>query len=353
VRPIHVLQLGPFPPPHGGVQTNIVAIRDLLRASGHECSVINLTRFRRPDGDGVFYPDGPAGVIRLLFKRRYDVVHLHLGGRIFPRLLAMAFLCTIKPRAKSVLTFHSGGYARSPEGRSAGYWTLRGFVFRRFDRIVAVNSEIVELFKRFGVDPRRIKQILPHALPDVPRDLTLPEPLESFFAAHSPVMLTVGLLEPEYDLALQIQALADLRKSLPRAGLVIAGSGSLHAALQSTIAAAAHGSNVLLYGDMPHEITLRAMVRSDVFLRTTLYDGDSIAVRETLHLRVPVVATDNGMRPPGVRLIPIGDRQALCAAVQDCLRSRTRAPVLPGTDAVQEVLDMYQDLQLFRPASTL
>ena len=46
-----VLQLGPFPPPHGGVQTNLVAIRDYLRARGMAAPVINLTRHRRRDGD--------------------------------------------------------------------------------------------------------------------------------------------------------------------------------------------------------------------------------------------------------------------------------------------------------------
>ena len=41
-----VLQLGPYPPPHGGVQTNLVAIRDHLRRHGMAATVINLTRHR-------------------------------------------------------------------------------------------------------------------------------------------------------------------------------------------------------------------------------------------------------------------------------------------------------------------
>jgi glycosyltransferase involved in cell wall biosynthesis len=50
-------------------------------------------------------------------------------------------------------------------------------------------------------------------------------------------------------------------------------------------------------------------------LRTTLYDGDSVAVREALHLGTPVIATDNGMRPEGVHLIPIHNADALVNAV--------------------------------------
>src|SRR5205823_13637384 len=52
---MRVVQLGPYPPPHGGVQTNLVAIRDLLRKSGHECLAVNLTRHRREDAGDVFY----------------------------------------------------------------------------------------------------------------------------------------------------------------------------------------------------------------------------------------------------------------------------------------------------------
>ena len=34
---MRVVQLGPYPPPHGGVQTNLVAIREYLRRRGHAC----------------------------------------------------------------------------------------------------------------------------------------------------------------------------------------------------------------------------------------------------------------------------------------------------------------------------
>ena len=64
---------------------------------------------------------------------------------------------------------------------------------------------------------------------------------------------------------------------------------------------------------------LRAIWDADVFLRTTLYDGDSVAVREALHLGTPVVATDNGMRPEGVRLFPVGNLDALCDRIEQAL----------------------------------
>jgi len=92
-------------------------------------------------------------------------------------------------------------------------------------------------------------------------------------------------------------------RKYPNAGLAIIGAGSLEADLAARIAAKPYAQHVLLCGDVPHAGTLRAIEDCSVFLRTTLYDGDSISVREALHVGATVIASENGMRPPGVRLI--------------------------------------------------
>src|SRR6266481_2079417 len=108
---------------------------------------------------------------------------------------------------------------------------MRGFVFRRFDRLIGVNGEIVALFHRCGVSPDRTRLICPHAFPAAPSSGPDPRPeaLRLFFDSHAPVLLTVGLLEPEYDLPLQIEVLGSVRETYPNAGLAIVGAGSLEA----------------------------------------------------------------------------------------------------------------------------
>ena len=350
---MRVLQLGPYPPPHGGVQSNLVAIHRLLLGGGFSPQVINTTRNRKPDANGVFYPKNWLGLLRFLMRLRYDIVHLHIGGNVTTRLLALAFACCSIPGKKAVLTFHSGGYPASPAGLSARPCTLRGFVFRRFDRIICVNPKLVELFHRFGLQPEKVRLILPHALPPAPQDRRLSERLEGFFEAHDPVLCTVGLLEPEYDLPLQIDALGLTRERHPKAGLVIIGSGSLEGDLRTRIAGKPYAGDVLLCGDVPHEETLGAIRRCDVFLRTSRYDGDSVAVREALHLAVPVVATDTGLRPQGVRLVPIGDPAALRGAIEERLglQEEERGPGVENGKNIEEVLALYRDLMSARSIS--
>src|SRR5207253_5339724 len=73
-------------------------------------------------------------------------------------------------------------------------------------------------------------------------------------------------------------------------------SSDLESELRTRIAAKPYRGHILLYGDLPHAVTLRAILKCDVLLRTTLYDGDSVSVREALYIGTPVIATDNGMR---------------------------------------------------------
>lgn len=341
-----VLQLGPYPPPNGGVQTHIKALVDFLRQSGVSCDVMNLNRFRRPSADGIFYPSNSVEVLAHLLSHRYDVIHLHIGGRIFLRQLGLAIVCSALPKTHCVLTFHSGGHPSSDEGRSAHPRTLRAFALRRFDRIIAVNSEIAAFFERLGVRPDHIRLISPHAPPSLTSASELPPPVGKFFRDHQPLLITVGLLEPEYDLALQVEAIKRVREKWPNAGLLIAGSGSLHETLRQQIDSQSYARHVLLYGDLPHAATLQAIRRADLMLRTTWYDGDAISVREALHFGVPVIATDNGMRPAGTHLIPTRDLEALVAAIEKILNNPpARAPVVSESYRnLEEVLKVYQQL---------
>jgi glycosyltransferase involved in cell wall biosynthesis len=329
-----VLQLGPYPPPHGGVQSNLVAIRQQLRRrfGPHAAPVINLTRHRRQNDDDVHYPSSALGVAKLLMAMPADIIHLHIGGNLTTRLLALCLFCSLIPNRRVIMTFHSGGYP-SWQNRAPRRFSLRRLILRRLDAIVTVNAEIDGFFRNLGVDPSRLKTICPYAPVSLRDAVVLPEGLARFINTHTPTLTTVGLLEPEYDLPLQIRMLGALRERFHDAGLVIVGSGSLEAELRRVIAEQPYAEHILLCGDVPHPVTLHAISQSDVFLRTTRYDGDSVSVREALQLGVPVVATDNGMRPAGVLLIPRSDASALADAISTVVgRSCITASALARRD---------------------
>jgi glycosyltransferase involved in cell wall biosynthesis len=247
------------------------------------------------------------------------------------------------------MTFHSGGYPSTPEARATGRNSLAGIVLRRFDALIAVNPEILAFFHQLGVPDDRTRLIYPHAfLANETRGMDLNDPLRSFFMKHDPVLISVGLLEPEYDLPIQIKAIGEVRKRLSSAGLLMIGSGSLESILQRQVAAHPDAEHILLSGDVPHASTMLAISQARLMLRTTLYDGDAVSVREALHLGTPVIATDNGMRPEGVRLVPKSDLPSLLRAIEEQLEApRTSRPHHTEADEsnLHAVLNFYEELR--------
>jgi glycosyltransferase involved in cell wall biosynthesis len=292
-------------------------------------------------------------VLRLLLQLRYDVIHLHVGGSLTPREVLLGLLCSSFPWAKTVFTFHSGGYPSSAEGRRTGSRSLRAVALRRFDAVIAVNDEIAGFFRRLGVADDRIRLISPFGMSArqvedlLASDLesVVSEDLRGFLRSHEPLLLTIGGLEPEYDVPTQIDALDLVREQHPGAGLVVVGDGGLRGEIERHVRSKPYAEHIKICGDVQHRAVLRLLAEADVFLRTTLYDGDAISIREALHLGTPVVATDNGMRPQGVELVPVSDHRALAAAIARTLTSGgSRIPVKGDQRGLEEVRQLYSRL---------
>ena len=344
---MHVLQLGPYPPPVGGVSRNMLAIRDELRNGGNRCSIIATTKSSETkDEADVYHPGSALALIKQIRALKFDVLHLHVGGDLSARVFALAFVCSILGRNKSVLTVHSGAYPQTGEARSARPNSISGIIFRRFSRLIAVNDAIADVYRRFGVSPEKIRIIPPYSLHLPDPSTTVPDQLREFVESHSPVLMAVGGLEPDYDPLFQIAAMNEILTDHPNAGLMLVGDGSMRAEVSAAIDESGHAKNICLAGNVEHEVTLHLIKDADVLLRTTVFDGDAISVREALYLGTPVIATDNGMRPAGVELIMSGDHNGLAEAVKKAIaRGKTDgAAQKDGGENIAAVVDLYKEL---------
>ncbi|KAF0180520.1 MAG: group 1 glycosyl transferase [Nitrospirae bacterium] len=344
---MHVLQLGPYPPPEGGITRNLLAIREELQKSGHTCSVVVIAKSSKVVPDpGIYHPQSPFALIKLLSTLHYDILHLHIGGDITWRILGLMTVCALFGRGKSVVTVHSGGFAVSENANNAKPFSLHGFVFRLFERVICVNKLMFAVFEKYGLARERVRLIYPFAGRKPDKGVQIPDNLKVFAVNHKPFLLTVGLLEDAYDLFMQIDAMERIIEQMPEAGLMIAGSGSLEQDLKRAIADKAFFSHILLAGDVEHSITLHLINDCDILLRTTKFDGDAISIREALHLGTPVIATDNGMRPEGVHLIPVHDANALVEATVKLAKSEQKAcgERVEDRSNIEAVLYLYEEI---------
>lgn len=344
---MHVLQLGPYPPPVGGVSRNMLAIRDELVRAGHRCSIIATTKNAETKVEtDVFHPGSALGLIKQIRAMEFDVLHLHVGGDLNLRVFGLALACSVFGGKKTVLTVHSGAYPQSKAAMSAKPSSFEGMVFRRSSRLIAVNEPIADVFRRYGVADENIRIIAPYSLQEPDPEIEIPAELSSFCEQHSPMLLAVGGLERDYDPLFQIAAMKENLAEYPNAGLMIVGDGSMRSEVSNAIEESGNSESILLAGNIEHAVTLHLIDRADVLLRTTLFDGDAISVREALHLGTPVIATDNSSRPAGVELIKGGDIIRLAAAVKKVV-AKGKNEVLKqenGNDNIAAVIELYREL---------
>ena len=346
-KKISVAQIGPVPPPNGGVSSNMMAIHSALESAGHTSVLIDVTnKSGKPAQAKVLKPRSATDLIKMLARSDADIVHYHIGGDFRPKLAALTLVCGMLPRKRSVVTFHSGGWTREMIG-SASRYSLRGAAFRSVDLVIGVNRQMMELFAAYGVLPDRTKLVPPFDLRHPSDSAKIPADILAFISEARPLLLSVGGLEPEYQHDRLILAFADIRERFPNARLIIAGVGSLERDLVRLADRLGNSGEVVFAGDLDHEILLRLMKASDVMLRLTRHDGDAISVREAQYVGTPVVATDTGMRPEGVELIAVEfDGAEISGAIANAMRApkdHSAAGRDEGRNS-EKIVELYQQL---------
>ncbi|NNE69519.1 MAG: glycosyltransferase family 4 protein [Rhodothermales bacterium] len=318
INPGHRYILGNLPPPVGGVSTFMRRHLSRLRASGEQFEARDWVKM--------------SAVER---------VRWILFLALFPRRLQLEFnayetwamgAVVLRPfRTHLTLRIHSGG----PESRlSPG----RQWIFRRFlgrvDHLILVGPHVRDVLARAGFELPCEPEIQPAFLPPPPEDepailQTYGDRGLSFLESHSPLLVLQGsdTFHDGVDLYgtdLALDVLADLRRTHPRAGLVVGSPSRGDAAFQAYCLGlddrmAAEGIQDAVW-ILDGERELWPLIkRASVFLRPTTSDGDSIGVREALHFGVPVVASDVVPRPDGVRLFASRDSEDLIRAVRAAL----------------------------------
>jgi glycosyltransferase involved in cell wall biosynthesis len=337
--PVKLLLVGPCPPPHGGISVHVATARRLLTRAGARCRVLDAGG-RRSGG-----PWGRlASFVRLLGETRRSArdgwtLHLHTNGHN-PRswLLALASGLAARRAPGRVLTLHSGmvpDYLATAPGWGRA---LARRALRQYGRVLCVNQRIAEALAALGVDPgagRSRLEVVPAYLPAPPASgapfaAGLEAGIESWLAGRSPVLSTTLFFRPEYGFEVLLGALARLAPRHPGLGCLVLGSGEGEAAARRLVRERGLEERVRLLGDVPHELCLALMARSDLFVRPTLVDGDALSVREALALGLPVVASDAGFRPPGVELFPAGDAGALAARIEALVASPRETAAAAG-----------------------
>jgi glycogen synthase len=240
------------------------------------------------------------------FARRGYLIHLETNGHNFKSWLS-AFICAVAGclnGRKTIIAFGSGNLPTYLLQLNQLKKIVVKTVLTLAGVIICRNQTMVEAIQIVSGRRERI-EIVPgfmglHArkLVDVPQDV------QEFCNAHTPLLGATVTLEPEYGASLALQSIQRLLPNNPKVGFVFIGIGIEEAKQLPEYASVSE--HVLLTGAVDASVALSVMRHLDLFLRPSYFDGDSLSVREALALGIPVVASNTGLRPKGVVLFAPG-----------------------------------------------
>jgi glycosyltransferase involved in cell wall biosynthesis len=338
---VSIVQIGSWPPPHGGQSVHVRNLTSWLRAQGEEVRVLNTGVNKSVCAPGVAnVSSGRALLGHLLRGAPCRLAHVHVStpedyGKLAPVAAAAAMR-----GFPWVATIHSGESAGRMRRANALRRSATRALLARADAVVCVNDAIRDALSAW-LNPARLVTIAPFSV-----DFTggaLPGDLQAFCVTHEPLITCTGWYEPVYGFDDAVRLMSRVRQHWPDAGLALIGD--LRGAQWCARLVAEQGlqGHVHLCGNLEHAQCLAAMQRSALFLRPTRFDGDALSVREALSLGVPVVASTTDFRPPGVILYRRDCFEDLVARVMGALGTQNMNAVCctKNTDNLKQLRDLY------------
>jgi phosphatidylinositol alpha-1,6-mannosyltransferase len=145
-----------------------------------------------------------------------------------------------------------------------------------------------------------------------------------------PIVLFVGRLERQKDIATLLRATAIVAERLPDVLLLVAGDGSERTRLERLAARLGVTRSVAFVGHVDHDELPGYYGACDVFAITSLYEGTCMALVEAAAAGRPVVATDFAGAEDAILdgesgfVVPIGDQLAVAERILYLLEHEER-----------------------------
>jgi glycosyltransferase involved in cell wall biosynthesis len=216
-------------------------------------------------------------------------------------------------RRKTIVSIGSGS---APDFIQKAGWPLRVLIriaLALMGAIICRNERCRTTIVSLGVPAEKIAILSGFYGVSTAETQAIPKQIEDFLRRHSPILGAIASAGQEYGIPLFAEAATRLRSFYPHLGVLLIGPGRIED----------HGldGDLLVTGELLHEIVLGVMQKLDLFVRPTYFDGDSSSVREALALGVPVVASDTDFRPSGVILFRRGAAKDLTEKITHVLNN--------------------------------
>lgn len=320
MRKPELLILATMPPPIGGVTIHVKRLTQFLDNNDYAYTFTDLKRTT------------PGATVKAIWKHRF--IHCHLSNSLVRCALVTAGAVLGK---KIVFTFHGNIGRYNMVKNLADKWS-----FRLAYLPIVMNQKSMDIGSRLNKHTKFIPAFIPpgneEPLPaELKAEIVERQKTASIICATNAYGVTI---DKEGREVYQLSLLVKIFNDLPEACLIISDpSGNYKKYFERT--GCSLSPNILLI-DKQHSF-FEILKMSDVFLRITTTDGDSLSVKEALFLQKQVLTTDVVDRPAGVQLVPLNDA-AITQAIRNLKKGTNEDNRIQLKNGAAELLDLYKEV---------
>ncbi|WP_413944582.1 glycosyltransferase [Bdellovibrio sp. HCB-162] len=209
-----------------------------------------------------------------------DIVHAHY-------ISSYGFLCVLAGVKKLVVTAWGSDVLVSPEHS----WIMKKIVqytLQRSAQITTVAAHMTEAVKKLGAREENVSTI-PFG---VNIEVFKPYPRKTDSFQDIPILISTRNFAKVYDIPTIIRSASILQKKGIRFKLWLVGGGILRSNLESLVAELGLENEVDFKGHLSQENLVECLHQADIFISSSLSDGNNISLNEAMISGCFPIATD-------------------------------------------------------------
>jgi glycosyltransferase involved in cell wall biosynthesis len=361
----------------GGVERMRLALLPLFQAAGYETELLLHRRQgellqRVPANVRIVELGGRSRVsstaldtIPLVHYLRSKKPNVLLSSFSHNNLVAMAARAIAGTPTRVIACEHN---SLADEISERGGWRNKivPFLYRRMwklaDGFVGVSEGVAENLATHTGIPRDRIAVIYNPVIDDEFAARSSEPISHPWLedGQTPVFVAVGRLTQQKDYPTLLRAFSLYRKSA-KGRLLILGDGPLRAELQAACQNILGGNDIAFLGFVPNPLPLIA--KANALVLTSRFEGFGNVLVEALGCGTPAIATNCPSGPAEIlangrfgALLPVGDAQAIAAAMGADLRARwppailrKRAQNFSASSAAAKYVSIFEHRANFAP----
>ncbi len=326
-----VMIIGTIPPPIGGVTIHLDRFLNLFDEKEYQIGIFDIKKFTLFRRDKDKTTNHRMSIIKFFFLSK--IVHIHISNNLKLLIAIMAKLFF----KKVVYTHHNSRINNNL------VWNLLNTVC---DKVIVVNDKSIDT----KLIHKSKTEVIPAFLPPY-RFETLPQQLDEELMKFDKVISTNCFLynlingKHVYGFDLIVDAFYNLSKNgqIINTLLVLADpSATTKVFVDGLLQNKDFGTNKVLC--ISEKIDFVSLVKkSNITIRATRTDGDSLSVRESLYFNVPIIASDVTVRPNGVILFKNDDSEDLANKILYVLKNEEKF-YYKHVNYGEKIINIYKDV---------